>query len=204
MSLCPSCALFLPSADNSPPSPARYPLPNVLSTSCCRVESTRAESLRSQRVEALRALRERFGSDAVERAAFAFSTVGALRGGAERGSRRAMGEGSSGEEGGVDLEQYGDGGAQAEPQEIPVSLVAKALRPAYGPDCDDDRNEDGTAGGEGGGGATVLLTAEAVNEAVSSECGHDFSEMSERERQEFGLGFEAFRAVAERLTGRQS
>ncbi|CAM9724368.1 unnamed protein product [Ectocarpus sp. 8 AP-2014] len=41
-----------------------------------RVETTRAESLRSQRDEALRALRERFGSDAVERAAFArFATA---------------------------------------------------------------------------------------------------------------------------------
>ena len=173
------------------------------------MESTRAESLRSQRGEALKALRERHGSDAVERAAFAFFAGGASRGGqrrggrAERGCRRARGEeGSSGEEGGGDFERFDDGDAEdAEPSEIPVSVIAKALRPAYGPDCDYDGSEGGAGGG--GGDATVLLAAQAVDEAVLSECGIDCSGMGEAERQGIGLRFEEFRAVAERLIRRK-
>lgn len=174
------------------------------------MESTRAASLRSQRDEALGALRKRFGSDAVERAAFAFFSsahkTGAGRGGgAEWGGRTARGEvplDDAGDNDPVDgmigsFGSYDDG----ESPKIPVSMIAKALRPAYGPDCDYHTCDGG--GGEGGD-AEALLTAEAVAEAVASECGTDSSSVTrEGDRRGLRLTFEQFLAVAARLTRRK-
>lgn len=164
---------------------------------CCRVESTRVASLRSQRDETLGDLRQRFGGDAVERAAFAFFSGvhkdGAGRGGAEWGGRRADGEapldGDRVDEPASTSGSFGDHD-DGECPKIPVSMIAKALRPAYGPDCD--------CGGDGD--STTLLTTEAVAEAVASACGADCSTMSEGERQGLRLTFEDFLVVAERLT----
>lgn len=240
-----------------------------------RVESTRAESLRSQRDEALGALRERFGSDAVERTAFAFfakkSSVpnqkriiaegggGGGRGGrgARWGSRRRTARGGSGEsdtdegEEGGDSEGNGDNGGRDDEgyhsdgyyggqsninddnnrsssggcgdverrsrETILMSMVPEALRPAYGPDCccgdykheDDDDGAHARAGGAGAGagrsrrGNEVLvssLSAEAVEEAVTTACGIDCSTLSDEKKRGLGLRFEDFLAVANRLT----
>lgn len=172
------------------------------------MESTRAGSLRSQRGEALGALRQRFGSDAVERAAFAFfssahkKTGAGGQGGAEWGGQRARGELPLDEHGGDGPAgmsgRFGGYGDDGECPKILVSMIAKALRPAYGPDC--DYMYCGGGGNGGDGDATVLLTAEAVARAVTLECGTDCSMMSEGERQALRLSLEEFLAVAERLT----
>lgn len=80
-----------------------------------RVESTRAESLQSQRDQALGELRACFGEDAVERAAFASA---ACRKDIATRSR-------TGDEG-----WDGDVNRCA----IPLSTIAAAIRPAYEPD----------------------------------------------------------------------
>ncbi|CBJ27685.1 hypothetical protein Esi_0080_0105 [Ectocarpus siliculosus] len=180
-----------------------------------RVETTRAESLRSQRDEALRALRERFGSDAVERAAFArFATAPKGSGGdglmalSRRGWRGGGGVGSSDRD--DEEDEYGDGdhdsGDRDDSDEkggfsglrspkIPVSMISKALKPVYGPDYDHD----------GGGEGFALLTEEAVGEAVLSECGIDCSAMeaTEVEGGGVGVGYDEFRAIAKRLVERR-
>lgn len=174
------------------------------------MESTRAASLRSQRDEALRDLRQRFGVDAVERAAFAFFSssarkAGAGRGGAEWGRQEATGEVLSDGDGvndpaGMMSARFRDDDGGECPK-IPVSMVAKALRPAYGPDrdhayCGEERGEGG-----GQGDVTVLLTAEAVAEAVASECGGiDRSTASEGNEHGLRLTLEEFLAVVGRLT----
>ncbi|CAM9562423.1 unnamed protein product [Ectocarpus sp. 6 AP-2014] len=179
-----------------------------------RVETTRAESLRSQRDEALRALRERFGSDAVERAAFArFATASKGSGGeglmtlSRRGWRGGGGIGSSdrdeedeyedGDHGSGDRDDSGEKGGFSDlgSPKIPVSMIAKALKPMYGPDCDHD----------GGGEGFALLTDEAVAEAALSECGIDGSAMeaTEVEGGGVGVGYDEFRAIAKRLVERR-
>eukprot|EP00752_Nemacystus_decipiens_P004559 g4161.t1 len=180
-----------------------------------RVESTRAGSLRSQRDEAIGALRQRFGGDAVERAAFAFFSsssahkTGAGRGGAEWGDRRARGEApvhwdGGDDPGGVMSGRFGDYDDDGENPKILVSNIAKALRPAYGPDCD-YAYDDGRGDDSGDGHAAVLLTPGAVAEAITAEFGADRSMASEGDRKEEGsrLTFDEFLAVAERLTKRK-
>lgn len=81
-----------------------------------RVESSLAESLQSQRDRALRELRERFGEDAVERAAFAGAAC------REEGERK--GWSSEGR----------NGGSTDGDRSVSVSAIAKALAPAYGAD----------------------------------------------------------------------
>ncbi|CAM9730939.1 unnamed protein product [Ectocarpus sp. 4 AP-2014] len=174
-----------------------------------RVETTRAESLRSQRDEALRALRERFGSDAVERAAFARFTTGPKGSRGEglmtlsrRGRRGGGGTGSSdrdeeddyedGDRDSGDRDDSGEKGGFSDlgSPKIPVSMISKALKPVYGPDCDHT----------GGGGGVALLTDEAVGEAALSECGIDCS-AKEATDVEGGVsvGYDEFRAIAKRL-----
>ncbi|CAM9530309.1 unnamed protein product, partial [Ectocarpus fasciculatus] len=177
-----------------------------------RVESTRSESLRSQRDEALRSLRERFGSDAVERAAFARFASGpkgsggeglitlsraGRRGGGGRGSSDGDGEDSHGD--GDHTSDDRDGGGEEDgfsglgSPKIPVSMISKALKPVYGPDCDHD----------GGGEGFALLTDEAVAEAVLSECGIDCSAKEATEvESSLGVGYEEFRAIAKRMIER--
>ena len=96
--------------------------------------------------------------------------------------------------------RFGDYEDHGECPKIPVSMIAKALRPAYGPDCD-YVYEDGGGGGEEPA-AVVLLTPEAVAEAVTAECGVDCSLTSEGSRQGGGprLTLEEFLVVADRLT----
>ena len=81
-----------------------------------RVESTRAESLQSQRDRALGELRERFGEDAVERVAFAGAAC------RDEGERKGWSkEGRS-------------GGHSDSDRSVSVSRIAKALAPVYGTD----------------------------------------------------------------------
>lgn len=167
--------------------------------------------MRSQRDEALGALRQRFGGDAVERAAFAFFSssahkAGAGRGGADRGGRRTSGEepgdgDGSDDPAGMTSGRFGDFD-DGECPKIPVSVVVKALRPVYGPDCD-YAYENGSDGGDGPA-AAVLLTPEAVAEAVTAECGTGCSTTTSEGGRQGGsrLTFEEFLAVADRLTRR--
>lgn len=176
------------------------------------MESTRAESLRSQRDEALRSLRERFGSDAVERAAFARFATGpkgsgeglitlsraGRRGGGGRGSSDGDGEDSHGDgdynSGDRDGSGEEGGFSHLGSPKIPVSMILNALKPVYGPDCDH----------EGGGEGFALLTDEAVAEAVLSECGIDCSAKEGTEVEgSLGVGYEEFRAIAKRMIERK-
>ncbi|CAN0393235.1 unnamed protein product [Ectocarpus sp. 12 AP-2014] len=177
-----------------------------------RVETARAESLRSQRNEALRALRERFGSDAVERAAFALFATGPKGSGgglmtlSRRGRRGGGGTGSSDrdqedyyEDGDHDSGDQDDSGKKGGfsdlgSPKIPVSMISKALKPVYGPDCDHDEEGEGLA----------LLTDEAVGEAALSECGIDCSAKEATDVEGgVGVGYDEFRAIAKRLVGRR-
>lgn len=176
------------------------------------METTRAESLRSQRDEALRAVRERFGSDAVERAAFARFATGPKESGGEglmtpsRRGRRGGGIGSSdrdeedeyedGDHDSGDRDDSGEKGGFSDlgSPKIPVSMISKALKPVYGPDCDHG----------GGGEGFALLTDEAVGEAVLSECGIDCSAKEATDVEGgVGVGYDEFRAIAKRLVERR-
>lgn len=77
-----------------------------------RVESTRAESLQSERDKAMGELRARFGEDAVEHAAFATA--------ASREEEKGKGW-ENGESSEID-------------RRIPLSKIAEVLRPVYTPD----------------------------------------------------------------------
>lgn len=107
------------------------------------------------------------------------------------------------------------GGGDDRPDEIPktsASMIAKALRPAYGADfCGGDENDAGD-----GGGCTSSSRRSfeaAVAEALMSECGIDCSSTAvdqekgggksegNRDRSAGLVGFEEFRAVARRLVG---
>ncbi|CAN0512224.1 unnamed protein product [Ectocarpus sp. 12 AP-2014] len=178
-----------------------------------RVETARAESLRSQRNEALRALRERFGSDAVERAAFARFATGPKGSGGEglmtlsrRGRRGAGGIGSSdrdqeddyedGDHDSGDQDDSGEKGGFSDlgSPKIPVSMISKALKPVYGPDCDHAEEGEGLA----------LLTDEAVGEAALLECGIDCSAKKATDvGGGVGVGYDEFRAIAKRLVERR-
>ncbi|CAM9332018.1 unnamed protein product, partial [Hapterophycus canaliculatus] len=185
-----------------------------------RVENTCIESLRSQRDEALRDLRTRFGSDAVERAAFAFFAESGQGGGAGTG---AIDPGSGGRCSGGFIDVGGGGrgdldedddrgsGGNDNPDRcpmIPVSVIARALRPAYGVGFYDD---DGCDGGDAGGAPSSRRRFEAaVAEALLSECGLGCpSRVLDQEKEEGGNGdqcsgmvtFDEFRAVARRLEG---
>lgn len=152
-----------------------------------RVESSLAESLQSQRDRALRDLRERFGEDAVERAAF--DSAACREEGHRKGwyTKERWNGGSDacreeGEEKGWGKEEWdgggggdGSGGGRSS---VPLSVIAKALAPAYGSDD------------------SVLLTDEAVWEAVRECRGIDsLSEQQQAER----VGLDEFCAIARRL-----
>lgn len=209
------------------------------------MESACAESLRSQRDEALGDLRERFGSDAIERAAFALfassmpktQQIGGGGGGGKAGGSRWRGrrqaargsrepasdeggrggngdghghdEGSGGESAISDDSSSSGGCGDVERQDkIPVSMIAEALKPAYGPDCDDYKYDDGVhvrrGVGVGGkrGEVFVSLTNETVEEAVKA-CGVDCSTLGEQNGRGLRLGYEEFLAVANRLKATQ-
>lgn len=118
-----------------------------------RVESTLVESLQSQRDRALRELRERFGEYAVERAAFAGAAC------------REEGESKG----------WRSGGSSDDDRSVSVSMIAKALAPAYGADG-------------------LLLTDKAAVEAAQErEVGSMGEQPSER------VGYEGFCAIAQRL-----
>lgn len=178
------------------------------------METTRAESLRAQRDEAMRELRERFGSDAVERAAFARFATGpkglggeglmtlSRRGRRGGGGRRGSSDGDEQDEHEDVDHNSGDGDGSGEEggfsdlgsPKIPVSMISKALKPVYGPDCDHD----------GGGEGFALLTEEAVAEALLSECGIDCSAKQATEVEGgVGVGYDEFRATAKRLVKRR-
>lgn len=122
-----------------------------------RVESTLVESLQSQRDRALGELRERFGEYAVERAAFAGAAC------REEGESKRWGnDGRS-------------GGSSDDDRSVSVSMIAKALAPAYGAD-------------------DLLMTYAAVVEAAQER---EVGSMSEQ--QSGRVGFEGFCTIAQRL-----
>ncbi|CAM9399813.1 unnamed protein product, partial [Scytosiphon promiscuus] len=187
-----------------------------------RVENTRTEFLRAKRDEALRDLRDRFGSDAVERAAFAFFAKDGRGGGGRMGAIHRDGRSGGGSGGQVDMDDRedcgkyredsssGGGGGDGHPDrspKIPVSMIARALRPAYGADFFDGDDGDGR---EAGVASSSRRTFEsAVAEALISECGIDCSSKAVEQEAREGegdrdqchemVGFEEFRAVAGRL-----
>lgn len=123
-----------------------------------RVESTFVDSLQSKRDRALGELRKRFGEDAVERAAFAGAAC------RENGERKGWGKDGR------------DGGSDSDRRSVSISMIPKALAPAYGADG-------------------VVLTDAAVVEAAR-ECRVGSLGSQQQPEQ---VGFEEFCAISQRL-----